>query len=139
MAKFQDKILGWSAKAKQNGTQVSRQLARIGLRAVVKRSPVDTGRFRGNWRVGIGAADLTFKENLKDKVGDYTLSRGFTIINRAGWGERIFVTNITPYGIYLEGGSSPQATPGGIVAVTLADLRAAAPREIVDVRRKNVA
>ena len=43
-------------------------------RKLIDKSPVDTGRFRGNWYIGIGTPDRTQSED-KDKSGRKTKAR----------------------------------------------------------------
>jgi hypothetical protein len=99
----------------------------IGLQAVnrtVLRSPVDTGRFRGNWTLSFGGLEPTVTE-ATDPGGARTIARlsaeietypqeGFPVI---------YLQNNLPYAERLEGGYSSQA-PGGVVAITVAELAA---------------
>lgn len=90
--------------------------------SMVRMSPVDTGRFRASWSIGVGApgplpAGLRF-----DAASVAALQvRG----DLADWqpGQTIYVTNPMPYGPKLENGWSKQA-PAGMVRVTIADFRA---------------
>lgn len=136
---FTQQILGFTTKAKAAAGNVGKSLALQGLQGVVKRSPVDTGRFKGNWRVGIGDPDLRFNWDLKDKAGSYTISRGKAAIASAADSVKIYVTNTTPYGPYLEDGHSTQAARGGIIAVTLNDMRASVNRTAAEIKRINSA
>jgi len=50
---FADDVRRWAAKAKARQEAVARDfIARLGTDVIVS-SPVDTGRFRANWRGGI--------------------------------------------------------------------------------------
>jgi hypothetical protein len=135
MDDFTTQVLGFSVKAKDNANGVGKSLASQGLSGMVRRSPVDTGRFKGNWRVGINQPDLRFNKDLKDKAGSNTINRGNAAINKAPDNAKIYATNITPYGPLLEAGRSPQAPPGGIVAVTINDMRASVNRTAAEIKR----
>jgi len=100
--------------------QVSQKIALDGLTRVVNRTPVDTGRARGGWQVGLGAEpeDETGRE---DKDGNPTIADGSDVIDRAEPFQSIAIANNVEYIEFLEDGTSQQA-PEGMVAVTLAEL-----------------
>ena len=83
------------------------------LSDIVIRSPVDTGRFRGNNQVSIKAASSSYEYSKKDKTGSNTLGDGAVGIPKAGAWDAIYIQNNLPYGDKLEDGFSPQA-PGGV-------------------------
>lgn len=97
------------------------------LSGVVKKSPVDTGRFRANWQVSAHAPLRTAVSKLDPKprgTGPDALA-----LNQAGAALRqlkpygvSYVQNNLPYAQRLETGWSRQA-PAGMVALTLAELR----------------
>ena len=95
------------------------------LNGVVMKSPVDTGRFRGNWNVAIGAPDMTTTENV-DPSGGETIQRGGAVIATYSSLDNfppVFLTNNLPYAVRLEDGYSKQA-PGGMVGLTVAEINA---------------
>lgn len=99
---------------------VTQKLALTALRGVVMKSPVDTGRFRGNWNVGIGSIDYSITDNV-DKTGQETINKGAGIVDRAPAYQAIWISNNLPYANRLENGWSKQA-PAGMVALTFAEL-----------------
>lgn len=87
-------------------------------RGVVLSTPVDTGRARGAWNVGINNVNLeettlSPKKSIAGKV-----SEDEATIKTAENGDVIFISNNVDYIQYLEEGSSDQA-PIGMVAKTL--------------------
>jgi hypothetical protein len=102
---------------------ITRKVALEALRRVVQKSPVDTGRFRGNWNVAVGAPNTAATAAL-DPSGGQVLASGTAQIGSATGLAPIFVTNSLPYAQKLEEGSSQQA-PAGIVSVTAAEIRTA--------------
>lgn len=84
---------------------------------VVSLSPVDTGRFRANWMVGVGEADGS-TVLTEDKEGSVSISRVNTAL--ASWvpGQTIWIANSLPYAARLEYGWSQQAK-GGMVRLTV--------------------
>jgi hypothetical protein len=95
------------------------------LRRLVLGSPVDTGRFRANWQVGVdrlpegvlGAEGDTF-----DRGGGQSLSRGMETTGGQFRASTFYIVNNLPYAVPLEYGWSRQA-PAGMVRITLAAHR----------------
>ena len=90
--------------------------------SLIRMSPVDTGRFRGNWQFSIGAPAGGGLDTT-DPSGNEASARivGDSILFKAG--ETAFIVNNLPYAIPLEYGHSDQA-PGGMVRITLARFQA---------------
>ena len=88
--------------------------------SVVMLSPVDTGRFRGNWQLTIGrGSDMSLMR--EDQSGASTLSEMSSTIRSLSIGQVAYIQNHVLYGFDLEHGSSPQARdPDGMVMVTAA-------------------
>lgn len=86
--------------------------------SLIRMSPVDTGRFRGNWQFSVEAPAAGTLDEV-DPSGAVATARlvGDSIVLRAG--ETAFIVNNLPYAIPLEFGHSDQA-PGGMVRVTVA-------------------
>lgn len=117
MAQFSKQIAAFSQKSQDKANRVLRQCALDVLRRVVIGSPVDTGRFRGNWQVSLGAPMAKSLDTV-DKSGGSTISAGTNGIKNAIIGDSIFIVNNLPYAIPLENGHSRQA-PNGIVGPTV--------------------
>lgn len=98
--------------------EVIRKLALDILSSVVRMSPVLTGRFRGNWQVGLNAP-VTGQLQRLDKSGAVAIASGSTMIAKARAGGVIYLSNNLPYARRLEYGWSKQA-PAGMVRITLA-------------------
>lgn len=86
------------------------------LNEIVLRSPVDTGRFRGNNIVSVGAPVYTTTETL-DKSGGLTISNGISKLSGLEPFTQVFIQNSLPYAYELETGHSKQA-PAGIYGVS---------------------
>lgn len=84
---------------------------------MIERSPVDTGRFKGNWQCGIGTINTDTSQG-EDKSGQGALGRTATTLQ--GWkpGQTIVLSNSLPYAKRLENGWSQQA-PSGMVRLTV--------------------
>lgn len=91
------------------------------LSRLVLASPVDTGRFRGNWQVDIGR-DPTAELPDEDKSGTVTLARGTATILGAAPFKEIILANNLPYGPKLNDGYSKQAPAGFVEAAIDAEV-----------------
>lgn len=85
--------------------------------SVIRMSPVDTGRFRGNWQFSIGAPEHGQLDRL-DKNGSAATAELVNGAIQFKAGETAYIVNNLPYAIPLEYGHSDQA-PGGMVRITL--------------------
>jgi len=101
--------------------------------AMVRMSPVDTGRFRGNWMMGVGSPDVSTIDAV-DKDGSTTVARITAAAGSLQAGGVVYITNSLPYARRLEYGWSKQApSPPGIVRLTVqryTDYIAAAVKSI---------
>lgn len=85
--------------------------------SVIRMSPVDTGRFRGNWQFSIGAPE----QGQLDRLDTNGSAATAELVNGAiqfKAGDTAYIVNNLPYAIPLEYGHSDQA-PGGMVRITL--------------------
>jgi hypothetical protein len=101
--------------------QFKRAIALHILRGVIKKSPVDTGRFRNNWHVGINQSPEA-TDSPADKSGAMAAA-GSQVIASAKPGETIWISNNLPYAGALENGHSGQAA-SGVLGVTIAEVQA---------------
>lgn len=106
----------------QDHLKLQKRIAVDLLRRIVFRTPVDTGRARGNWQVARGGGSDSPLEKF-DKSGAATFSAGASAIGGAKEFGIITIFNNVNYINILEGGSSNQF-PSGMVAVSLAETEA---------------
>lgn len=120
MAAFSLQLAKFADKAGRNAETVIRKVAIDLLARFILRSPVDTGRFRANWQVGLSAVGNRL--DATDKAGTVTIRTGEIIINGTPMGTSIWISNSLPYARRLEYGWSKQA-PAGMVRVTLTEFQ----------------
>jgi len=89
---------------------------------VVKRAPVDTGRFRANFNVSYGTPNLRTTEATDKSLG--TARRTVQLVSTLPTSGVIFLSNGLPYAGRLENGSSKQS-PYGMVKVAVAQFDSA--------------
>ncbi|WP_095058031.1 HK97 gp10 family phage protein [Pseudomonas sp. Irchel s3f7] len=109
---------GWSfppsAFAVQIDEEVSKRVRNIALALlgeIIEKSPVDTGRFRGNNIVSIGSPVYTSTTDV-DPSGNETIRRGGAVLSGLEPYTQVFIQNNLPYAERLENGHSSQAPTG---------------------------
>ena len=100
---------------------VQRKVCLDALAKLVKRTPVDTGRARGGWQVGINQRPPE-TERL-DKNGSKTIGAGRNVIGSIKKPTVCFIVNDVEYIVELEKGRSKQCPPGGMMALTVQELK----------------
>ncbi|MGL5968484.1 MAG: HK97 gp10 family phage protein [Kluyvera sp.] len=132
MSKFTLDIQAFVAKAKKNPETVMRSVSLKLFSAIIKASPVDTGRFRGNWQT-TGVTPATGLIAGVDPTGNKAVNSAATFITNApGW-DTFTLTNNLPYAERLEYGWSKQA-PTGIVRVNVIRFQQLINEEAAKVR-----
>jgi hypothetical protein len=116
--------------------KLARAIAMDALKGVVLKTPVDTGRARGNWEVTTGKPSVNVDiasyegKHIPEKLAE-TVVASRAIENGAGViataepeKQVIWVSNNVPYIEELENGSSKQArNPDGMVMRTLLEIK----------------
>jgi len=107
----------------EEAAKFQRALTLDALNRVVFRSPVDKGRFKGNWQVFTRkGAPVPEDPNLIDKQGGATIARESPKIRRIKPFSFSGVGNGVPYAVRLEDGHSKIQAPAGIVGPVIAEL-----------------
>lgn len=108
-------------KAVKNADMATRKIALDVFRRVIIKTPVRTGRARGNWQAATGSSAVGVLD-ATDTSGSSAIAKAAA--KCAAWEPKagsIFLTNNLPYIERLESGSSTQA-PSGMVAITIAEF-----------------
>jgi hypothetical protein len=92
--------------------KAKQELAKKAVPMLVKATPVDTGRARGNWTVSLGTPSATHQQDTYDKSGERTIAQANIRIAQALPREPIHIENSVRYGTALELGHSQQAPHG---------------------------
>lgn len=121
---------GWSTPPSLFADQIEaevmrrvRVIAMAMLNEIVLRSPVDTGRFRGNNIVSIGSPVYAQTHNV-DPSGAATISAGVAQLSGLEPFTVVYIQNNLPYAETLENGHSKQA-PNGIYGLAFTGVAAA--------------
>ena len=125
---FARRMREMGGNVERNADRLVKQTALAVDQSVVLASPVDTGRFRSNWRVGLGApveggieAHSPGKDGSTEGANTQgALGRAQAEIAQRRTGQAIWISNTLPYGPRLNNGSSSQA-PAGFVEAAVRD------------------
>lgn len=104
-------------KAKKNPEKVMRQVSIKLFSAIIKASPVDTGRFRMNWMAS-GGNPASGTTDATDKSGNIATGNATSFVLKDPDWHEFTLTNNLPYAQRLEYGWSQQA-PQGFVRVNV--------------------
>lgn len=110
----------WAAK-EQDIDDLVHEVALQSLRGIVQMSPVDTGRFRGNWIVSVNSPNMSSTQEVKSP--SQVIAEGDAALGASDKLPIVYIQNNLPYANRLENGWSKQA-PSGMVAVTMARIQA---------------
>lgn len=107
--------INFGFKVLEDADDFSKKVAGEMLSQVVTRSPVDSGAYRGNHRVGVGSVDTTAD---KSQTENTAIQRGVATIQAGGGlGKIVYISNSLPYATKIEFGHSMQA-PNGVYALS---------------------
>ena len=91
------------------------------FKSVVKRSPTDTGRFRGSWTMADGSpSEAVQPEGQGSYSAPDAASQGVSFAQPFG---RTWIANALPYATALEFGHS-KASPNGMARIAVAEAEA---------------
>jgi hypothetical protein len=127
MGTFADAIGDWVEHVDLKMSMVVRKVAFDVYGGVVKRTPVDTGHARGNWRAVVGAGPPPSDEIDRDIKHGLGVAQEREQIRkfRVGKNDKVFIFNNTSYIVYLDRGSSGQNRQGIVSPVLTAIIAAA--------------
>lgn len=115
MTNFVDIVNEWIEETEQSVEDTIQTVTNSLAKSAVILSPVDTGRFRGNWQLSLNGPSTSSLIRY-DKEGTATLSDIAAKSNRIRVGDVCFIENNVEYGQLLEDGHSQQSE--GMVRIT---------------------
>lgn len=111
MGTFALDVRAFVEKTKQNNETVMRQVTLKLFSAIIKASPVDTGRFRMNWQAagGLPASGVLPGE---DKSGESAIAAMTNFVTKSDYWTDFTLTNNLPYAEVIEFGGYPTGFTG---------------------------
>jgi len=117
---FSADVARFAVKSEKAVDQTVRAITFALFSEVVQRTPVDTGRLKGNWQVSQGSA-ATGTLTSTDKDGGTTTAK--IAAGMGGWGSVTYLANNLPYAQRIEfDGWSHTKAPAGMVRVSFARI-----------------
>lgn len=145
MGTFALDVRAFVEKTKKNNETVMRQVSLKLFSAIIKASPVDTGRFRMNWQAASGGNTAVGVKSGIDPSGSKAIYQMSSVVTRdPNWYEFTLANNL-PYANVIEyggypgdgpntvGGFSKQA-PQGVVRVNVLRFQQLIDEEAAKVR-----
>lgn len=131
---FKHSIDAWvKATNKTMHQGIAETAIRLGT-MIIEKTPIDTGRAKGNWIGAFDEPDTTTSETRQQQQAITGLRLKFTPSNVAR-NNSIFVTNSLPYIKALEDGRSQMQAPHGMVRLSVTEFTAILQREINNAKR----
>lgn len=121
MGKFSLDMEEFAKRAKAGADNVVRKVMIDVTSSIIQKSPVDTGRFRANWILGVNYMPSGTNISM-DKSGASTIGRIAAEIPAKAAGPTYILANNLPYAQRLEDGYSKQA-PVGMVGLTVVEFQ----------------
>jgi hypothetical protein len=90
--------------------------------SVIRDTPVDTGRLRGNWFPSVGAEGNETSEDI-DPTGQQAQQRSTAFVSGLSGGRLTYLTNNLPYAVPIEFGHSAVKAPAGMVRKNVARMQ----------------
>ena len=111
--------------SKTTGVAIDKAVRKIAFDAfamVTKKTPVDTGRAKGNWNISAGSVNKSINETATS-TGQGRPATNPMNVKKGDGVKPIYITNSLDYIQNLEDGTSQKA-PNGMVAITVNEIRA---------------
>jgi hypothetical protein len=102
--------------------KAARAVALDAFSRIIVKTPVDTGRARGNWMIDVQIVPEGWAEQY-DRGGMATQDKGRAMLAAYKLGYEIHIRNNLPYIVALENGWSQEA-PEGMVKTTMLEIGA---------------
>jgi len=131
MSTFAAQIAAFGTKAKEKQIQALKKVSFEMFGRVIMRSPVDKGRFRGNWQATIGqpaAGEVDVVDEGPVNAGGSLSGSGEAVANMAvvvlgaDNPTHFYLTNTLPYAAKLEYKQHSDQAPAGMVRVTASEF-----------------
>ena len=120
MASFGQQVKAFNQHAVSNTDKTVRAITFALFREVIRRTPVDTGRLKGNWICTV-SSPAWGTTTIDDKSGARAIAG--VAQNMGGLGSKTFLSNNLPYAHRIEyDGWSHTKAPSGMIRVSFARI-----------------
>jgi hypothetical protein len=121
---FSGDISQWRKNIEQDSEKMFVTLCLSIQSRTIEETPVDAGRLRNNWFLGVNQPNLDSTDTSNKSGGD-AINQGLSVRYSIKLGDRVYLTNNMPYArrIEYDGGSKVKA-PQGMLRVTVKEHKA---------------
>ena len=129
MANFASAVTGWALKVTAQLEERFQETALTGYSILKRRSPVDTGNYRSNWRAGLNSPNLLDDEEsftlskFGDEPNQNELKDAKRVIRKAKLKDVVYLTNNRPFAGKIERGLSTTMAPQGVLRLSYEELK----------------
>ena len=128
---FSADLTAYINRTNRRASEVQRAVALQLTSSVITRTPVDTGRARGNWNAEINRADNSTSDTRTASDAERQARQAS---DDFAPGTVLFLTNALPYIRALEYGNHSRQAPRGMVRITAEEFAQAVRRAARNVR-----
>lgn len=121
LAKFNAELIAAETKIKGDIKKFHQQVVAELFKRIVLRTPVDTGRARGNWQIEIGGPAQGILD-VVDKSGDGTILKEISKLDDIPPFSLVHISNNLEYISYLEHEKRSPQHPEGMVEISLTEM-----------------
>jgi len=129
---FSSDLKKFADKTERNAEKLVRGTSLALFRQVIQRTPVKTGRAKGNWQTDVNRMATSIVER-DDKSGAKAIAETIVKTGKFKLGQYISMANNLPYINKLEDGSSKQM-PSGMVKITVGEFQREINRQARKIR-----
>jgi hypothetical protein len=121
---FSGDIAKWRKNIEQDSEKMLVTLCLSIQSRTIEETPVDTGRLRNNWFLGVNQPNLDSTDTSNKSGGD-AINQGLSVRYSIKLGDRVYLTNNMPYARRIEyDGWSKVKAPQGMLRVTVKEHKA---------------
>jgi len=126
---FAKDIAKWAESTGQDIDTVRRAAFMDMTKGIVKRTPVDTGRAKGNWQPSTGSPK-SGAISLRDKIGSIVEKKAQSVVDSVKGDETLYLTNNLEYIGGLEYGRKSKQAPSGMLRVTVREFQSSVRKAV---------
>jgi len=115
---FASGISGYAKRANLSLNNAVISICKKASDNIIRKTPADTGRLKGNWYASIGTPST---ETSEDRRGAEAMAEAEAIASSAA-GKMFYLTNNLSYAIPIEYGHSRIKSPQGMLRITVEEI-----------------
>ena len=123
---FNSELNDFTKKAGKNAEKIFRGTTISLFGRIIKRTPVLTGRLKGNWQIDVNKPPtgiVSIDDNTPiSQSSSVSIAKVITGVGKPSLDDTIYMVNNLPYAQLVENGNYSTQAPAGMVGVTAAEF-----------------